>query len=289
MTSAQRALERFVVDVERESLSVYGVHVLVGEDVAQHRWRSDDREDIHSVSKGVAALAVGIAVDEGILDVDDPVAVHLPRLATGEGVSDVTLRHLLTMTSGIDFPWTPDQLDVWPDVAAEMLRRPSRGRVFQYANASTYTAMRALGAVVGDVRDWLVPRLFGPLGIRNPQWHRCVNGWIAGGAGLHLTTEELARIGRLLRDRGEWDGKRLVSAAWIDGMHADWIDTGSGGLYARYGVSAWAGPGDAWRLHGAYGQFVIVDEAHGSVITITAHEESRGDRLAEAAHNALVG
>jgi hypothetical protein len=59
----------------------------------------------------------------------------------------------------------------WPDLAQEMLRRPSRGAgtVFQYSDASTYVAMRMLGAYVGDVRDWLVPRLFEPLGIANPQ------------------------------------------------------------------------------------------------------------------------
>jgi hypothetical protein len=61
-----------------------------------------------------------------------------------------------------------------------MLRRPSRGAgtVFQYSDASTYVAMRMLGAYVGDVRDWLVPRLFEPLGIANPQWHRSARGWI---------------------------------------------------------------------------------------------------------------
>ncbi|WOF24672.1 serine hydrolase [Microbacterium betulae] len=289
MTAARKALDRFVHGVDGEALGAHGVHVLVGDDAAEHRWRADDREDIHSAAKGVCALAVGMAVDEGLVSIDEPVATYLPGFALGDGVAEVTLRHLLTMTSGIDLPWTPDELDAWTDLAAEMLRRPSRGRVFQYANASTYTAMRALGALVGDVCDWLTPRLFAPLGIRDVRWRRCPRGWIAGGDGLELRTRELARIGRLLRDRGAWEGEQLVSASWVDGMHRGGVDAGGQGIYARYGMSTWSGPGDAWRLHGAYGQFVIVDQAHDAVITITAHEETRGDRMAELAHAALRG
>jgi CubicO group peptidase (beta-lactamase class C family) len=200
MTSAQSVLEYVVRGIEQERLGAYGVHVLIGDDAATHRWRSDERENIYSVSKGVCALAMGMAVDEGIARLDDPVADYLPSLELGAGVEAVTLRHLLTMTSGIDFEWFGNQPAPWPDLAQEMLRRPSAGRVFHYSDASTYVAMRALGARVGDVRDWLMPRLFDPLEIHNPQWHRCPQGWIVGGSGLELRTEELARIGRVLRE-----------------------------------------------------------------------------------------
>jgi hypothetical protein len=161
--------------------------------------------------------------------------------------------------------------------------------VFQYTDASTYVAMRMLGAAVGDVRDWLVPRLFDPLGIHNPQWHRCPLGWIVGGSGLELRTEELARIGRLLRDHGRWGAQQLVDSAWIDQMHSSWFETGGGAPFERYGFAAWDGPGDFWRLDGRYGQYVLVDQARDAVITITAHEESRDERLAELAYSAMDG
>ncbi|MDI6944462.1 serine hydrolase [Microbacterium barkeri] len=288
MTAAQAILDRFVRAVDAEGLGAYGAHVLIGDSTAEHRWRSDDRENVYSVSKGVSALAIGIAIDEGLVTLDEPIRSYLPELEFGAGAEEVTLRHLLTMTSGIDFAWFGDEPVRWDDLAQEMLRRPSRGRVFQCSDASTYVAMRVLGARVGDVRDWLLPRLFDPLGIHNPQWHRCPLGWIVGGSGLELRTSELARIGRLLRDRGAWDGRQLVSAEWIDAMHGTWVDVGQP-PYARYGIAVWEGPGDAWRLDGRYGQYVIVHERRDAVLTITAHEESRDHRLAELAVEALDG
>lgn len=209
----------------------------------------------------------------------------------GAGSEAVTLHHLLTMSSGIDFQWFGDQLVPWPDLAQEMLRRPTRGpgQLFQYSDASTYVAMRMLGAVVGDVRDWLMPRLFGPLNIHNPQWQRCPLGWIVGGSGLELRTEELARIGKLLRDRGQYESQRIVDSAWIDQMHNSWVDTQGSEPFQRYGLAVWDGPGTAWRLDGRYGQYVIVDEDRNAVVTITAHEETNDHRLAEIAYEALTG
>lgn len=290
MTVASSLLDRFVADVDRHGLGAYGVHVLIGGDEAQHRWRSDDRENIYSVSKGVCALAVGMAIDEGVLSLETSVSESLSSMECGPGVDEVTVRHLLTMSSGIDFAWFGDQPVVWPDLAQEMLRRPTSGagEVFQYSDASSYLAMRVLGAAVGDVRDWLMPRLFDPLGIENPQWHRCPLGWIVGGSGLELRTGELARIGRLLRERGRWGERQLVDATWIDQMHGTWVETGNGSPFERYGFAVWDGPGECWRLDGRYGQYVLVDERRDAVITITAHEESRDHLLAELAADLLA-
>jgi CubicO group peptidase (beta-lactamase class C family) len=281
MVTAADALRTFVATVDREGLGAYGVEIRVGQERAAHRWRSDDRENLYSVSKGVCALAAGIAVDEGVLTLDLTVGEVFPDLPLGEAVAEVTLRHLLTMTSGIDFRWFGHEPFPAPDLAAAMLSRPSRGRMFQYSDASTYVAMRMLASRVGDVRDWLLPRLFDPLGIDNPQWHRCPLGFIIGGTGLELRTGELARIGDVLLDRGRWGDRALVSAGWVDAMHASWVETGLEAPMERYGLATWAGPGGAWRLDGRYGQFVVV---HGdAVVTITGHEEEREDRLSALA------
>ncbi|PRY68430.1 CubicO group peptidase (beta-lactamase class C family) [Glaciihabitans tibetensis] len=289
MTTASSVLDRISARIDAEQLGAYGVHVLIGADRAEHRWRSDDRENVYSASKGVCALAIGIAIDEGILALNSSVSDLLPEMKLGAGVDAVTVRHLLTMSSGIDFAWFADEPVPWPDLAQEMLRRPTRGAglVFQYSDASTYVAMRMLGAVVGDVRDWLMPRLFEPLGIHNPQWHRCPLGWIMGGSGLQLRTAELARIGQVLRDRGRWEGTQLIGAGWIDRMHGEWVETGGEAPYERYGFAVWDGPGGCWRLDGRYGQYVLVDESRDAVITITAHEETRDHLLARIAATAL--
>lgn len=286
--TATEAVRRFVEAVDAEGLGVYGVEIRVGDERATHRWRSDDRENIFSLSKGVSALAVGIAVDEGVLTLDTTAGSVFAGFELGDGVAEVTLRDLLTMTSGIDFLWFGNEPAPWPDLAAEVLRRPSRGRVTQYSDASTYVAMRILSSVVGDVRDWLMPRLFDPLAIDNPQWLRCPLGHILGGTGLLLRTSEVARIGDVLLDRGLWQGRQLVSPEWIDAMHTDWVETGREAPMERYGLATWAGPGpDAWRLGGRYGQFVVIHR--DAVVTITGHEEDREDRLSELAVEVTSG
>jgi len=253
VTTATSILDAIVRHVDETGFGAHGLHVrTANDDVAEHRWTPDVREEIHSAAKGVCVLATGIAADDGLVDVDEPIADALPAFEFGDGVEQVTLRHLLTMTSGIDMPWSATELTDWPDLAAEFLRRPSRGRVFQYANVSTYTAMRVLETRVGDVGTFVSRRLFDPLGIDDVEWSRCANGYVAAGEGLALRTEELARLGRLIRDGGVVDGRRIVSARWCDAMHADWVEReGTGPGYHRYAMAGWGGPGQLWRLHGA--------------------------------------
>ena len=285
MGEAQRVLDRIVRAADEDGFAAHAAHVRIGGDRAEHRWGPDGRRDAHSLAKGVCVLAVGMAADEGVFDVDAPVAQYLPGVPLGEGVDTVTTRHLLQMVSGIDLPWSPTLLTDWPDLAVEFLGRPSSGRTFQYSNASTYTAMRALGAVVGDVSAWLGPRLFAPLGIADPHWQRCPNGWIEAGGGLHLTSGEVADLGQLIRDDGVWAGRRLVPARWTHAMHSGWFEREAGPGYTRYALAGWEGPGDAWRLHGAYGQLLVF--LRDAVVAITADDHLGADRMAERVVAAL--
>ncbi|MCK8466273.1 serine hydrolase [Microbacterium sp. KSW4-16] len=278
MSVAHAVRDSIVEAATLSGFGAHGLHVRIGDAEAEHRWTADVREDVHSVAKGVCVLGTALAADEGLVDVDEPVVASLPDFAHGDGVDEVTLRHLLTMSSGIDLPWSETLMTDWPDLAREFLRRPSRGRVFQYSNASTYTAMTALAARVGDVGEYLDARLFAPLGITDVAWARCPNGRIEAGGGLPLRTNEMARIGLLIRDRGQWRGRRLVSPEWIDAMHEDAVVAGENPGYDRYGLAGWGGPGPAWRLHGAYGQLLIfLDDA---VVTISANDHAGADAMA---------
>lgn len=279
-TRASAVRDRLVAIAEAQRFTAHGLHVRIGDDTAAHRWTPDVREDVHSIAKGVCVLAAGIAVDDGLIRLDEPVAALLPDHELGEGTAEVTLEHLLTMTSGIDLPWSETLMTDWPDLAREFLRRPSRGRVFQYSNASTYTAMTALAARVGDVGDYLAARLFTPLGIADVTWSRCPHGRIEAGGGLPLRTAEVAKLGQLIRDRGSWQGRPLVSPTWIDRMHQDGVVAGENPGYDRYALAGWRGPGRAWRLHGAHGQLVLfLDDA---VVTVTAHDHAGADAFAAA-------
>ncbi|MXS75613.1 serine hydrolase [Microbacterium sp. TL13] len=273
MSAAARLRDELVARIDATGFAAHGVHVRVGDDTATHRWAPDVRKEIHSVAKAVAVLAAGIAADEGLVSLDAPLGELVPTSA------ELTLRHLLTMTGGIDFAYSETMMGDWPDLAAEFLARPSRGRVFQYSNASTYTAMHALSKRTGDVEEYLRPRLFAPLGLDEVHWRRCPNGRVLGGEGLALRTDEMARLGLLIRDRGLWNGRRLVSAKTVDAMHSAWIETGSAGEgYRRYAMAGWDGPGNAWRLHGAHGQLIVF--AGDAVVTVTANDHAGADAVA---------
>ena len=277
MTTAETIRDLLVDHADASGFGAHGLHVRVGEDVAEHRWTADIREEIHSVAKGLCVLATGIAADAELVSLDAPISEYVPDLVRGDGVDRITLRRLLSMSSGIDLPWSETMMTDWPDLAREFLSRPSRGPVFQYSNASTYTAMAVLATRVGDIVDYLRPRLLAPLGIDDIEWERCPQGRIVGGSGIALRTEEMARLGRLIRDRGVWEGRRLVPPTVIDAMHSDWVAAGQNPGYERYALAGWDGPGPAWRLHGAYGQLLVF--RGDAVVTITADDHFGADAM----------
>lgn len=286
MITAEEIRGRIVSEIDRSGFAAHGLHVLVGDSASEHRWTEDIREEIHSVSKAVSVLAAGIAQGEGLISLDAPVVGYLPTLSTGAGVEDVTLRHLLSMSSGVDLPWSETMMTDWPDLALEFLSRPSRGRVFQYSNASTYTAMTVLSTQVGDVGSYVESRLFAPLGLPDVGWRRCRHGRVLAGEGIALRTAEMARIGRLIRDRGAWRGAQLVPADIVDAMHSDWVTAGSNPGYDRYALSGWDGPGPIWRLHGAHGQLILF---HGdAVVTVSADDHFGADALARFVAETLI-
>jgi CubicO group peptidase (beta-lactamase class C family) len=171
-------------------------------------------------------MAVGIARAEGLLDLGDSVLTHLDHLAsaTSAGVEQITIQHLLTMSSGVIYRWEDPDSDHPDDPARDILSAPlgaAPGSCFAYRGANTYLLSRVIHACSGqDLRDYLVPRLFTPLGIQEPQWLRCPRGYSLGAVGLHLRTEELARLTRVLLDHRRWSDQPIVPADYVDGMIA---------------------------------------------------------------------
>lgn len=272
-----------VVDlVRRTGLGVYGIHLhRDGHEDLEVRFRSDEPTPLFSCSKTVTALAFGILHGEGRIQLDDRLVDLVPHPGpVADGVANITMRHLLTMTSGSTHTVFTDEEKDAADVAAGFFAAPlasTPGERFEYSNGSTYMLGRAVAAVAGVcVRDVLMPRLFEPLGIVNPLWAQCRAGHTWAATGLYLRTHELARMGRLLLQRGQWEGAQLVPADWIDAMHTDWVPTGSTDEpeAVRYGLQVWGcTPAGAWRADGNRGQFVVVLPRQGAVVTVTSHEE----------------
>ncbi|WP_154794138.1 serine hydrolase domain-containing protein [Occultella kanbiaonis] len=283
VTADANLLTGFRLRNAEQHLGAYGIHVhREGHEPVEHRFRADDRVNIYSGSKTFTAVAVGIAQGEGLLGLDDAVAGFFDGVPTAARNESITVRDLLQMSSGNPFNWFEPASESPTDIAARWLAtEPVRapGERFEYSNASTYLLGRIIHAVSGqDLREFLLPRLFDPLHIATPQWFRCPLGFPEAAKGLHLTTGELARLGRLLLQRGEWEGTALVPAGYVDAMHTDVVDTSHCGdepeATAGYGYQVWNSTVDgAWRVDGKYGQFSIVLPEQRAVVTITAHNE----------------
>ena len=273
--------------ITERRLGVRAIHVhREGHPEVSHRFVDDTAENLYSVSKTVTALAVGIAREEGLLEIEDRVVDHLPVPdgGYGEGVEQVRIRHLLTMTSGSPVLVFLDSQREHPQLTslilgADLVREP--GEAFEYSNGSIFLLSRIITERTGQsLRDWLMPRLFEPLGILNPQWFSDREGITWGATGLHLKSGQIARIGRLLLDRGTREGRELVPGTWVDLMHADdtWVATGDlvEPESARYGFGVWDCSIDgAWRADGAYGQMLLVLPEQRAMVAITSHLEGR--------------
>ncbi len=274
--------------VGEQALGLEGIHILrAGKPAVSFRWSPDERRDVYSVSKTFTSVAIGIAQGEGLLQLDDAVLTHLPRFAdiAAPGVEQVTIRHLLCMTSGIDYRWADEDIDLPGDPAQEFLATApaaTPGTWHAYRGTSSYLLSRIIAAVSGsDMRDYLMPRLFEPLRIGNPQWHRCPLGYSMGAVGLVLRTEEISRLGLTLLHEGRYEGRQLIPADYVASMHQTVTPTerklaGPAGLpdaeNASYGLHCWhCARDDAWRMDGMYGQFCIMFPHQQACIAVTAN------------------
>jgi CubicO group peptidase (beta-lactamase class C family) len=193
----------------------------------------ETRHDERSVSKTIAGLVTGIALDRGwIKSVDAPVFSFFPQyeqLSTPEK-AQITLRNLLTMSSGIEWrefmvPYTSKEnseiaMDTSPEPYRFALSQPMEappGKIWNYNSGSTELIGAILKKTTGKPLDQLAREtLFEPLGITDVEWYRYAEGNPSAAAGLRLRPRDLAKIGQLVLQRGNWNGKQIVPAAWID-------------------------------------------------------------------------
>jgi CubicO group peptidase (beta-lactamase class C family) len=226
------------VVVARHGALVYE-HYFTGED-----WRlsmplgvitfdAATKHDMRSISKSVTSLLVGIAFDRGWLtDLDAPVLSFFPEyesLRTPEK-DRITLRHVLTMSSGLAWdetsvPYTDPsnswwQMDVAPDSHRYVLERPlaaQPGEVFNYDSGSADLLGLILRKASGRRLDALAKEaLFDPLEIDDWDWDDTAGFNPSAAAGLRLRPRDLAKIGQLVLQHGAWHGRQIVSSAWID-------------------------------------------------------------------------
>jgi CubicO group peptidase (beta-lactamase class C family) len=283
-------LAPFETHIRETGLNVFGIRVLQqGNLRGTVAFAEDIRRLQHSVSKSFTCMAAGLAIEEGKLSLDTKLSDLFPEYPPLPGVADpawqpgeLTLSDLLHMSSGHDNPpfWAEERASLaekdWVKHYLSLPLDRLPGERFMYSSGDTIMISAMIQAAVGQtVKDYLVPHLFAPLGIEDVYWETTPLGRTLGCAGLMINTEELSRFGQLLLQRGEWEGKQLVPAEWIDYATSRQIDTDGPADWGQgYGCQFWMCTHNAYRADGAYGQFCIVLPDKQAVIAINSLEEN---------------
>ena len=255
-----------------------------GHVVAEGWWApysAQEPHSLYSLSKSFTSTAVGLAVSEGKLSIDDPVLKFFPDevpVDPSKNLGSMRVRDLLRMATGqraediASFPFQSSK-----DLVRVFLEMPvpdKPGTHFIYNTPATYILSAIVQKVTGQtVLEYLRPRIFEPLGIANPTWESSAQGIPFGGFGLSIRTEDIAHFGQLYLQKGMWNGRQLVPEAWVDAATSLQIANGSdpdGDWDQGYCYQFWRCTHGFYRADGAFGQFCVVMPQYDAVLAITS-------------------
>ena len=252
-----------------------------GQVVAEAWWNPESAVKPHvlfSLSKSFTSTAVGMVVAEGKLSIDDPVLKFFPDelpIEVSTNLKAMRVRDLLTMSTGHQEEVNLKTKEEWKRTFLSHPVPHKPGTHFKYNTPATYMLSAIVQKVTGQtVLEYLQPRLFEPLGIAQPQWDSSPEGISLGGYGLFLRTEDIAKFGQLYLQNGNWQGKQLVPAQWIEQATSKQVSNGSDPSRdwdQGYGFQFWRCRHDAYRGDGKDGQFCILLPKLDAVIAITAN------------------
>ena len=240
----------------------------------------------HSLCKSFTGTAVGIAIGEGHFRLEDRVADYFPEYCnffTSRRTRAITVRHLLTMSSGISFNEMGQSLESdWLRgiFESEILFEP--GSHFLYNSMNSYLLSALIKRTTGQgLVEFLTPRIFEPLGFGPVGWEKCPRGIEKGGWGMYLDPEDMLKFGQLYLQRGRWQtpqGERqLIPESWVEQATRTQIK----GREGEYGWHIWTDSSDgSFLMNGMFGQYVAVFP-HQQVVAVLL--SGSGNLFAESA------
>jgi CubicO group peptidase (beta-lactamase class C family) len=243
-----------------------------------------------SMAKSVTSILVGCAIDEGLIkSVDEPITNYIPEL-TKKGFNKVTIKHLLQMTSGIKF--NESYVNPFGDAASfyyglnlrkeigKMKLNSEPGKKFDYVSGNT----QLLGLVLErslkgkTITSYLQEKIWTPLGMEyDASWSidRKKNGMEKTFCCLNARARDFAKIGRLYKNKGNWNGKQIVSQKWVE--ESTKLETTEGSA-SFYQYQWWLPtPNEDFMAEGILGQFIYVNPSKDLVIVRLGKNEGKAD------------
>jgi CubicO group peptidase (beta-lactamase class C family) len=290
------AAETFLNAFVEKKIDLHSVMVLKNGKVVFERWFGNDAPDknhvMWSVSKTFTSMGIGFAVAEKRFSLDDKVVSFFPDdcpKEISENLAAMTVKDLLTMSCGHDTePRITNMLTEklgqsfdgqrWEKIflAHPVPNKP--GTKFVYNSVGTYMLSAIILKTTGEtLYNYLRPRLFEPLGIENIVWDTNPYGVNCGGWGLHIKTEDMAKLGQFLLQKGQWNGKQLLPEPWVDEATSFKIlqdpkakpEETDSDWKQGYCYQIWRCRNNAFRADGKNGQFIVVFPKENAVVIIT--------------------
>ncbi len=283
---SSKVLTDFFSRIQQSGLAVNTFMLLqdgsVTAEFARVPYRVDQPQLLYSLSKSVTSIAAGIAIDEGLLKLTDTVISFFPNKLPADisaNLARMTVHHLLSMNAGHgdNIYGAVAQEEDWVQafLAQEVAYEP--GSHYVYSTHCTYMLSAIIEQVAGEkLVDFLMPRLFEPLDIPRPVWETCPLGITAGGMGLSLSTESIAKLGQLLLNKGEYAGKRIVSERYLALAASEQSDNRPSAKAGRidsaqgYGYQFHLCRRGCFRGDGSFGQLLLVAPRENIVIAATS-------------------
>lgn len=235
--------------------------------------------DVASVTKSVTSTLIGIAVEQGLIDLDKPVLSYFPDRTIAnldERKQSMTVRHLTQMRNGFESgclegdPPTVRAMMDQPDYVQWALDRPmvaEPGTEWCYDSPGMHLLSAILQQESGMTElEFARANLFTPLGISELAWDADPQGYTHGWGDLHLKPADMAKLGYLWLNEGNWNGVQVVPAAYVKGMTKAYSDFGGGD---GYGMGMWTSDGGGFEASGRGGQAVKVAPPYNAIVVTT--------------------
>jgi CubicO group peptidase (beta-lactamase class C family) len=236
-------------------------------------WPVDPNEPrvLHSMAKSFTGCAIGLAIQEGLLNLDDRLVSFFPDEVPANAdprLADMTVEHLLTMRTGHA---SNTSGSVWRSIStswiAEFFKIPlayAPGSEYVYTSAASYMLSALINRVTGQIlHDYLKPRLFIPLDIHNETWDIGPDGVNPGGNGLTAPVSAALKLAVLHAQNGVWDGRQVLPAAWVQAATQP-----QGGPDSRYGYHWMMKPRPAFSALGVFVQMAAVYREHNATLVL---------------------
>ena len=295
---SSKGILRFLEAVDKGQNELHSFVMLRHGKIISEGWWSPYGNDLkhvmYSVSKSFTSMGIGLAIAENKLKLSDRVVTFFPNSVPdtlSPFMKGMTVQDLLKMSTGMhtDPLFTARGSGDWPKAFMSFPVENKPGSVFKYNNMASFILSAIVQKATGEkLVDYLKPRLFDPLGIKNFTWDEAPGGYTFGAIGLKLQSDDMAKVGQMLLQKGKWNGRQIIPQSWVEEATSFQImsnapenktPTELNDWEQGYGYQFWRGRNNSYRADGLGGQFIIVLPEKDAVVVLTAAATNTQEEL----------